>query len=263
LEPESVFQQLSEAFATPALSTVYAGQEPRASITSRLEAAFYDMLEIIAPKLTLEIGANEASFSREVRRRLPGAETIAFEANPYVYREFSAALGDQGVDYRLLAVSDISGEVELKIPTRVGGAEKPLTNGMASLMTLGAANSDHISLRIDSVTLDDVAGEDDRNSVWWIDVEGAADQVLRGGRKALGRAQALYLELEDQLFWKEQVTAQAVFDELVGFRPFIRDCQRGFQYNVVLLRPDLLAQPGIQAIASAYVADALTLLDTR
>ena len=61
-----------------------AGLTP-AQLQRRVRTAFRTFARLTDPTLTLEIGAFEAGFSRWVKRELPDARAVAFEANPLVW----------------------------------------------------------------------------------------------------------------------------------------------------------------------------------
>jgi FkbM family methyltransferase len=207
------------------------------------------------PTLVLELGAHEAAFSAWAKRRFPDARCVALEANPYVYEEYRERLADAGVDYRHLAAAAETGTVTIHIPTGVDGRELGRTSRMASLATHTQSDGDE-AVEVPAVRVDDLVSlEPDDRLVVWIDVEGASEQVLAGGREVLARADAVYIEVEKDARWHGQwldVDVARYFGEL-GKVPAIRDIQRPHQYNVVFLDAELAARDDISTRAASVL----------
>jgi hypothetical protein len=142
--------QQAALFGNPGLKVVAGGAAPRSSVTENLVEAFAAILEKIQPATVVEIGAHEASFSCDIKRRLPSATVIAVEANQHVYEHYGATrrIASSGIVYELCAIADMDGWVELNIPTLVAGTKKPLTNMMASLGQLAIPNSEHETVTV-------------------------------------------------------------------------------------------------------------------
>lgn len=222
---------------------------------TRVEEAFRDLCADVAPALGLEIGAHEARFSRWLRTAVPHAQCLAFEANPFVHEKYAAELAEVGVDYRHLAITDVEGTVDLRIPREFYNPEhdrhfsKDRTNPMASLADHRLAEV-HDDVPVPAARLDDVVRRetdlgDGDDVVAWIDVEGASQQVLSSGEGVLRRAALVYIEVESQPVWDGQWLDVDVARFLAGcdLVPVLRDVQRPGQYNVVYARADIAARP--------------------
>lgn len=224
---------------------------PREEVGQRVEQTFRELCRELGPTLSLEIGAHEAHFSRWLKREVPAAQCLAFEANPYVHEKYAGALADSGVDYHHLAVSDVSGTVELGIPRELHNDRrgrrfsKPRTSRMASLAQHRYAERTE-TVSVPSVPLDDfVTISDDEVVVAWIDVEGASGSVLQSGAKTLSRTSLLHIEVENETVWDGQWLDVDVARFLAdcGMVPVLRDVQRPHQYNVVFASAELAADP--------------------
>lgn len=216
---------------------------PRERVSRRVVHCFKSVCEQVEPTLSVELGAHQASFSTWVKQTFPDSRSIAVEANPYVYEQHAAELAEAGVDYRHVAAAAESGEVTLHIPTSVRGKEKRRTNRMASLGIHQKSDANE-AVTVPAVRGDDLApfSSDDRVVVW-IDVEGAARQVLAGSPKLLAQAAAVFVEVESESTWEGQwldLDVARYFDEL-GKVPVARDIERPHQYNVVFLDAELAA----------------------
>lgn len=208
-----------------------------------------------------EIGAWEAAFSKSVRRHAPKARIYAFEANPFNYDRFGSqpAIAALGIQYRHLAISDRNGPVEFFMQTRKGGSDETVSHYAKSNSLLRQSRSgDYETVTVEASTLNDIIvaeGLVGIPSTAWIDVEGAIRQVLTGLGERIDQFQLLHCEVEDSEIWIDQWRSDDVFAYLAerGFTPVARDFERPNQFNVLFLRNELLAKPGVrQALASYY-----------
>ena len=245
------------------LSARRARRLPRHLARSRVEEVFRELCAEIAPALSVEVGAHEARFSRWLHQAVPDAQCLAFEANPFVHERYAAELAGVGVDYRHLAISDVAGTVDLRIPREFYNPEhdrrfvKDRTNRMASLADHRMVEL-HETVPVPAARLDDVvrreADLDDGDAVVaWIDVEGASRQVLTSGEDTLRRASFVYIEVESAPVWEGQWLDVDVARHLAscGLVPVLRDVQRPGQYNVVFARADLAALPQMARVCEA------------
>jgi FkbM family methyltransferase len=212
-------------------------------VTAALEHAFLALVPRLDPGAVIEVGAHEAGFSKRMRRRLPAVPAIAFEANAEVHRRYAPGLAAAGVDYRNQAVSDRPGEVTFRVPRRPGG--EPLARMGSLLAPFGGQAAEE--MRVQAVTLDSLGVQ---RAALWIDVEGAVGQIIAGGAATLASAVAVYVELEEERRWPGQMVAREALSAFArfGLVPVLRDQQRRWQYNAVLLRDELVhrALPGIE-----------------
>lgn len=231
---------------------------PRAVVGERVEGAFRELCADLSPTVGLEVGAHEAGFSRWLRSAFPEARCVAFEANPFVHEKYAAELADAGVDYHHLAISEVSGTVDLVIPRRLHNTAKNrwFRKGRASRM---ASLSHHRyarktqTVQVPSKPLDDVVSvADDDAVVAWIDVEGASGAVLSSGQKVLSHASLVYIEVENEQVWDGQWLDGDVARFLAGcdLVPVLRDVQRRHQYNVVFASAEIAAQPRTARLAN-------------
>jgi FkbM family methyltransferase len=213
-----------------------AGLAP-AQLQRRVRTAFRTLTRSADPTVTLEIGAFEASFSRWVRRELPTARAVAFEANPMVWAHHRDEVSALGVEYLNLAIGPENGPVTLNVPRDFDGRARDPVNRMASLGS-NLRSDEQVAVEVPGVRLDDAVPltADDR-LVAWIDVEGALGAVLPGSAETLRRAAAVYVEVEAEAMWDGQWLDHDVLDwfEGIGMVPLLRDRQRREQYNVLLV----------------------------
>lgn len=225
-------------------------------LAQRVRRLFRRLTTRVAPTVTLEIGAFEASFSRWARAQLPQARVLAFEANPHVHAHFRDEVSAAGVEYVHACVGVDDRPVTLHVPADFYGRERDLVNPMASLRT-NLHTEQHHAVEVPGVRLDQVvlAGPADR-VVAWIDVEGALEQVIGGGAETLARADVVYVEVEDAPLWDGQWldTDVARWFREAGLVPILRDLQRPPQYNLLLVSRDLATDPAVARLAGRVLA---------
>ena len=219
----------------------------------RLITFFTGLLALIKPDLFLDIGANDASAALYVKARFPSCKVMAFEANPAVHALYQPGVAAAGVEYENIAIGSQDGVTSIYAPVTLSNAyvdgeivamasREPPHSGKASLHRRNeAATYDHHAVR--SVTLDTLMRDaglplQTRDAALWIDVEGAAFEVLQGAKAALERTSIIFIESENHEFWTGQKLCGDVAHVLIsaGFLPVQRDREYGDkQFNTVFL----------------------------
>jgi FkbM family methyltransferase len=222
----------------------------RRRCTDLLTELFLDLAVLAEPAVFVEAGAHEASASVQVKQRIPGCRVVAYEANPFVFRQWTgiydyAALG---VEYRHQALADEAGEVTFQVVAAADGLDEPRLHGFNSRNTRHHYDERGVvyePVTVPATTLDAVGAELTGRAALWVDVEGAARQVLLGGAAFLGRCDVVKIEVEDYAFWRDQWLVADVLAELHrhGLYPLARDVEYDFQYNMVLVSERFLQQP--------------------
>lgn len=227
-----------------------------------LDDLFFTLVGLADPALFVEAGAKDAPASLRVAEERPGTTVIACEANPRLQRHFAEALGhaERGVDYRATALSDAPGTVTLHVP-EIGDDFGGGLAGTSSLLSSGPAESPfgpevvRTEMQVEATTLDALGREVPQGRVaLWVDVEGAAEQVLRGGRDLLARCDVLKIEVETQAYWQGQWVEGDLFAHLMerGLRPVARDLTGDAQYNVVFVDRDFLGREDVRRVLTAH-----------
>jgi FkbM family methyltransferase len=209
--------------------------------TTKLQNAFFAIVDLLNIQELVEVGAFDATISRTFLER-GKKSAVAFEANPYTFFEFTASAKSCGVDVRNLAVGDKnSGFVDIFIPLYGKNPQKTPLN--ASLLERMNEQHPHESSRVPMVTLDDsISFPSACNVALWIDVEGMADRVLIGGKNFLQSASVrlVFVEVESELFWRNGSTVDQI-DALLrehDLVPILRDAQAAGQFNQIYVRED-------------------------
>jgi len=225
--------------------------------TQRLMDLYFDLLMEIRPSVTVEIGAFDASFSLEMKRRLPEVHAVAFEANPYNFAVCSAKALEAQVEYLHMAVADMDGAITFNVIAGQGDQRFPQVKGNDSLLQRNVANVEYEQVVVPATTANRFFGQprfaDSRISMW-IDVEGAAGKVLQGATEVFGRTQSVLIEVEELQFWTEQWLSRSVdaFLEQHGFVPVARDFEYEYQYNVLYVRQAVLDLPRFDFLMTDY-----------
>jgi FkbM family methyltransferase len=205
---------------------------------------FYGILREYQPALFVEAGAKNAPASVRARKFLPQSSIVAFEANPYNYKQFSERpeLRAANVQYLLRALSDTDGPVTFNVQTRVDGREQGLVAGNNSILKRSDDNREYEEVTVEGVALDTFfANEPAATCALWVDVEGASGPVLRGADELLKKAGLILIEVEDKQFWREQWLTEQVVEHLSGkgFVAVARDFEYRSQHNILFVSPDV------------------------
>ena len=208
-----------------------------------LETAFLELATSLAPDLSVEIGAHEASFSWRIKSALPDIHALAFEANPHVHERFAPELleADVGLDYRLAAVCDHVGTAELGIPVKLGDAALDRANEISGLRRWAYPGFEYESMTVPALTIDVALGSvSNVRSVAWIDAEGSQNEILAGGSDFFNRVAAIYIEVEDQERWRGQSLEGEITDRLSAFGLIsaMRDNLARGQFDEVYIRAE-------------------------
>ncbi len=216
-------------------------QNPDERRRSALELSrfFFHVASVISPDLFIEAGAKEAGASRRARRLLDPKRIVAFEANPYTHKRFSAKYDNpaHGVEYLHLALSDSPGSVSFNVNLTHDG--KPAADGQGSLLVHDNKPDGTTAVTVEATTLDTFfAAHEYTSAACWMDVEGALEGVLVGGQATLEKAGVVIIEVEDREYWGGQWLRHDVVSYLYdrGLVPIARDYQSRYQYNIVFVR---------------------------
>jgi len=211
---------------------------------------FFELTDLLAPQLFVEAGAYRADASRRIRQRHDDCRIVAFEANPYNYRQYVDELdfASSRIDYLHLAVTDRPGPVTFNLRVKQDGEVLRKVTGNSSLLRRTATDVEYEAVTVDGVTLDDFfADAHEERIALWIDVEGASRQVLTGGEALLRSADLVMIEVEEKFMWEGQWRSLDVIDFFLrsGFVPLTRDAEYDQQYNIVFASQRFYSRPEV------------------
>jgi FkbM family methyltransferase len=227
--------------------------------------AFRDLYQKLCvqlrPDWILEIGAHEALFSKQMSQLLPEAKVLAFEANPFVYERFKGQV-PESVAYLNQAVgADTTSKtlfIPRIIPKRDGEINFLRTNPISSLKSRAAEGVSYEQVACECTTVDSLLEKANRlsTSALWIDVEGAAGDVLLGANQSLSTVvSTLFVEVETESAWSGQWLAADVqnYLETRGFVSLARDCETTWQYNEIFIRRELVSDDVLNMVGDYMV----------
>lgn len=206
----------------------------RSKTATWLDDSFFKILSAYDVATLVECGAHEASACVNFMRA-NNKKALAIEANPHTYETKTKLADRHGVLTINCGLGKETGEIDFFIPKYDQAA------GQASF--LKKAHEDYDSVKVSVETLDSIASKHlaaDEVSALWIDVEGLALEVLKGGHALLNseNCRALKVEVESKAFWENQSMARDVDHYLsrLGYKAILRDMEYENQYNLIYVK---------------------------
>jgi FkbM family methyltransferase len=212
---------------------------------------FEKLVRVVKPHTFIEAGAFFAEASRKVKKDIPDTRVVAFEANPHNFKMCKERFDYEalGVEYLHYALSQVGGTVTFNIQVQKGDSDVRKTTGRNSLLTRDGSQYAYERVSVPAIALDSFFSEQPKESVLWIDVEGAAEMVLLGGKRLLKSTKLVFIEVEDKPIWPGQWLTHDVVRFLSGYNlvPVARDFESRsqIQYNMIFMKSSLLRRPGI------------------
>jgi FkbM family methyltransferase len=222
-------------------------------LVDELVDLFFLIQEEVRPKISIEVGANSAEFSKKIKQDHTNIKSWAFEANPYVHKHYADSLQDAGVEYINAAITNKIGKTRFLIQEGYlnngewDGKRIDRIIGNNSLLIRDQDDVLYSAPKIDCNTLDgffiDSGTLNSNDTVcMWVDVEGATEQVLSNSNKTLKQSDSIFIEVEDFKFWQDQWLAEDVIEFLVSqdFVPIARDYEYEKQNNYIFIKSKLM-----------------------
>lgn len=226
----------SRAVAVPLMaSTAWSGIVEHT--VDRANELFRYLLARVPCSVFCDIGSRDAGTALEMSDLAPRARFICFEAERDNYE---AILKNPSIDaerFRIehLAVTDRNGPVRFNV---YRNPHDPQNRGLGSLKV--RHELDPVSVEdVQGVTLDDYLGSrypGNGDLVLWIDVEGAALQVLQGAVQSLARTNLVFVEVEEAEIFEETHARREVIEFLDdnGFREVLYRPYKGNTFGDAL-----------------------------
>ncbi len=228
---------------------------------------FQLLLKRLAPEMVCDVGSLDGDRARRFRRLLPNARIVAFEANPENAREMrndprnSAA----GIELHEAAAWNVDGSVPFyieRVPDGSSAALRGISSTRRRRPEFDVGTQRH-ETAVRATRLDTFLrrGGVARTIALWIDVEGAAFEVLCGVGDLIQRVAIVHVEVEAREVWAGQKLDGSVRDYLSGrgFRAILSDGTM-LQRDVVFLREDLVVAAPRRTVALVGVARAAAAL---
>jgi FkbM family methyltransferase len=231
-----LFSELGASEQTGAIGPL--GQWARER-TSALRTLNFALLMQLPIDCLIEVGAHNAETSKAFVAKKPKGRAVAYEAVPEIYERVVAAGLPEALTMHNVAVGAEAGVAKFRVPVedrlkiwassrkRVGNHE--VREVLVPMITLDEAGSDVVQIR------------PGRDLALWIDVEGCALDVLRGGPNLLERRVGIvFVEVNDVSAYEGGATALDIISLFLknGFIPVARDNQYGDAWNLLAVHED-------------------------
>ncbi|NEO52693.1 MAG: FkbM family methyltransferase [Okeania sp. SIO3B5] len=225
-------------------------RQGRALSNKMLVDFFLNTTKLLKPNYFFDIGSRDGSTSIAVKKGLPTVKCCAFEANINNYESFKERkeFNELSIDYKYLAISNHNGFADFHIPTELNGQKLDKNIGNSSLMISTHPSCKYQVTRVECSKLDNfclnnrINIDKDQNLALWIDVEGAALQVLEGANKCLTQTSIILVEVEEYPHWTGAALADEITSKLISnnFIPVARDFEYSMQYNLIFIHSNYL-----------------------
>jgi FkbM family methyltransferase len=200
---------------------------------------FFDLLTRAPIDCLIEVGAHYAETSKRFVASRPGARAVAYEAAPDIYeRAIGQGLPDRVTMYNC-AVGAEPGTATLFLPRDQNLQVWASTRRRAGDVDVQEIVVPMVSLDIAGRAMAGTGAE--RDLAIWIDVEGTALDVLRGGEDLFRRRIAVaYMEINDISTYDGAATSHDIIALLLklGFIPVARDNEYHDAWNLLAVHED-------------------------
>jgi FkbM family methyltransferase len=173
---------------------------------------FTSLLKRLNVDCVCDIGSLDGTQAVRFRNALPGTRIFAFEANPHNFASMSAhpVIRDSRITLVPHAVAAHDGELDFHV-VDVDYADENANRGLSSLYQ--CTDPVRETVKVKAVRIDDFLDCQDTafgRIALWIDVEGAAFDVLQGMERIRDRVAMIHVEVEPRGVWREQKTASDI-----------------------------------------------------
>ena len=179
----------------------------------------------------LDVGCNDCSHTLEFLRLFKRAKVHAFEPEPRAMQSARHRVKDDRVSLYDVAISDVDGETEFFVSNGLPSAEwqQVRPNGW-DLSGSIKKPKEHLvvhpwctfdeSIVVKTMKLDTWRRMQglERIDFLWADVQGAEENLIRGGRETLRRTRYFYTEYSDQELYEGQIGLRKILWLLPGFK---------------------------------------------
>jgi FkbM family methyltransferase len=187
----------------------------------------------------IEVGAHNAETSKAFVSKKPNGRAVAYEAVPEVYERVVANGLPERLTMHNLAVGAEAGVAKFRVPV-----EDRLKVWASTRKRVGSHEVREIVVPM--ITLDEAGSgvakvQAGRDLALWIDVEGCALDVLRGGKNLLERRVGIaFVEVNDISAYEGGATSLDIISLFLksGFVPVARDNQYGDAWNLLAVHED-------------------------
>ena len=228
--------------------------------TCKVKYLFLNLLRFTQPALILDIGSMDGSDSLRFRKMCPKSRILAFEANPYNYGKMLAStkLAQSKIEIhnRLVSNNTLSEFYITKDSAKGVG-----NLGSSSMRT--PLNTELIQQKItlEAISLKQIISDNSTPTdsvAMWVDVEGAAYEVLESAKGCHDRISLLHVEVETVERWQNQKLKVDVIRlcEELGLK-LAAQSDNPTQQDLVFIRRDLILQTSLAFKTALFVTKLL------
>jgi FkbM family methyltransferase len=170
---------------------------------------FLNLLRLIKPDVVIDVGSLDGSDSIRFRLMSPQSKVIAFEANPYHYSNMQKCrqLADSQIEIRDRLISTTPEKGTFYISK--GAVAGVIDGNMGTSSSLMPVNAMDVAeqIEVETTRLDKVISEVSSDTEWvalWVDVEGAAYDVLKSAMGVKKQIGLVHIEVELVEYWVGQ-----------------------------------------------------------
>lgn len=223
---------------------------------------FQFLLKVLRPDIVCDVGSMDTRHSQMFRRVLPKARIIAFEANPR-NAERIRQCGDAArarIELQEKAVASENGTMVFHLETAAAESGEQWRHGASSLRERVHDRKRTEPVEVPAVRLDTVLAGAQSSIALWIDVEGAAYEVLGGIEGIARQVMLIHVEVETREIWRGQKLAGDV-DRLLDGLGFVAVARGKLeeQHDVIYLPRAILDERGALVERQLRLARRLTL----
>jgi len=185
--------------------------------------------------IILEIGCNDGSHTLEFLRLFKNSKVFAFEPDPRALESFSRNVKDSRAKLFDLAISDADGATEFYVSGGMPSPEwKELRPKGWDLSGSIKKPKGHLEMHPWCTFNESIVVKTKRLDTWcreegieaidfiWADVQGAEENLIRGGKEALHRTRYFYTEYSNQELYEGQIGLNGILKLLPDFEILCR-----------------------------------------
>ena len=211
----------------------------------KVKYLFLNLLKFTQPKLILDVGSMDGSDSLRFRKMCPEAKILAFEANPYNYGKMleNTALTQSRIEvFNHLVSNDTQSEFYITKDSAKG------VGNLGSSSMRAPLNTELVQEKITPKTasLKQIISKYSSSAdsiAMWVDVEGAAYEVLESARGCNTQISLLHVEVETVERWKDQKLKDDVVQLCTEFGLVLAaQSDNPTQQDLVFVRGNLLKE---------------------
>jgi FkbM family methyltransferase len=233
------------------------------------EVLFLLLVRFFRVDIVCDVGSHDAFNARRFRRVLPSARIIAFEANPELAQAMivDRRRAADKIEVHHCAVHNQVGQIRFNVEKVLDGPLEAWRRRASSTRLRVSGSAGVSQTRVPTTRLDAFFDGDRYQGgtiALWIDVEGAAYEVLEGTARVRDRVCVVHVEVETEAFWQGQKLKRDVVRlmEDLGYVGIACD-GIGRQHNMVFIDRSTLERHRFQIRIAVLLASGAAVVRPR